>query len=733
ILRLALPSPLRRLFDYLPPQDCNESQFTAGQRLRVPFGRQIIIGVLVEITNQSDIAPNKLRRAIELLDTDPIFSLSLLNLCTWASNYYHYSLGETFHTALPAKLRQGEPAELSHEQFWVFNEDQPNPTKIRTVRQQEIINAISQHTDGLPNYLVGQLNLSKSSLNTLKKNQIIRLEKRRKSFKSTHSPLLAQPELSLNAEQKKACSAVLSEINSFHAFLLAGVTGSGKTEVYLQLMHAVICAGKQVLMLIPEINLSPQTVTRIEQRFNTRVAVLHSSVNDKDRLEAWLTAKMGVVSIIIGTRLALFTPTKQLGLIIIDEEHDASYKQQEGMRYHARDLALVRAQQENIPILLGSATPSLESLYNTKINRYQLLSLKNRAGQALLPKMQRIDVKSRPLDSGFSEPLKQAIQRTLKEGHQVLIFINRRGFAPVLLCHQCGWVSQCPRCKANMVIHQSLQEIRCHHCMHHLPLINQCPVCLDSNLKAIGLGTERAENFLSTHFPQEPIIRIDRDTMQRKESIFNFLEVIHTGKPCILIGTQMLAKGHHFPNVTLVAILDVDGGLFSADFRATERMAQIVTQVAGRAGREKYPGEVIIQSHAADHPLLVQLTDCGYFSFAETALNERKAMDFPPFSYLALLRAEAYEAQQAESFLDEAYEIAYKMIEAYKIKETELLGPAPAPMELRAGKHRFQLLIQAKKRNNLHYLIRNLLPLLSSLPLQNKIRWSLDIDPIDLF
>ncbi|WP_194165739.1 primosomal protein N', partial [Pseudomonas syringae] len=441
----------------------------------------------------------------------------------------------------------------------------------------------------------------------------------------------------------------------------------------------------------------------------------------------------GEADIIIGTRSALFTPMKNPGLIIIDEEHDGSYKQQEGLRYHARDLALVRARQENIPIVLGSATPSLESLHNAYTGRYGLLRLNQRAGGAQQPRFMRLDVKSRPLDSGISGPMQQAIGQTLAAGQQVLVFLNRRGFAPTLLCHDCGWMSGCQRCDARMTVHQRSGELRCHHCGYVERVPRQCPSCGKVDLRPVGAGTERAEERLTILFPDYPVLRVDRDSTSRKDAMNQLFTTIQRGQPCILVGTQMLAKGHHFPRVTLVSILDADGGLFSGDFRASERMAQLIVQVAGRAGRAEEPGKVIIQTHLADHPLLIQLTEQGYFAFAEQALSERRSASLPPFSHLALLRAEAHKPGQAEAFLDQACSDAEQLVAQMALGGIELLGPVPAPMERRAGRYRAQLLVQSSARAPLHKLLATWLLALEQMPSGRQVRWSLDVDPVDLY
>ncbi|MBF8778787.1 primosomal protein N' [Pseudomonas fulva] len=735
ILRLALPSPLRRLFDYRAPAGTASHSLAPGMRLRVPFGRRELIGVLIEVCDTSEVPADKLRPAVAVLDSTSPMPASLLKLCLWTAQYYQHSLGDTLNWALPTLLRQGEPAQMRQDRFWQVAPGArlDDPRMARAPRQREALRTLSQHPHGVAHALLGKLGLNKDSLDLLLAKELVAVEVRRHLPAPRHEHWLAQPELPLNDEQRAAFNAVRSAFGGFQAFLLAGVTGSGKTEVYLQLIRETLEAGKQALILIPEINLGPQTLARFEQRFNARIALLHSAVNDRERLDAWLAARDGEADIIIGTRSALFTPMKHPGLIIIDEEHDSSYKQQEGLRYHARDLALVRARQEGIPILLGSATPSLESLHNAHCGRYGLLRMNQRAGGARQPRFLRLDVKSRPLDSGISGPLQQAIGQTLAAGQQVLVFLNRRGFAPTLLCHDCGWLCECPRCDARMTVHQRSGVLRCHHCGHEERIPRQCPQCDHVDLRPVGAGTERAEERLATLFPDYPVLRVDRDSTARKDAMQQLFATIQRGQPCILVGTQMLAKGHHFPRVTLVAVLDADGGLFSGDFRASERMAQMIVQVAGRAGRAEEPGKVIVQTHLAEHPLLVQLTEQGYFAFAEQAISERRAAGLPPFSHLALLRAEAHKPGQAEGFLDEACNAAQRLLAEQGASGIELLGPVPAPMERRAGRYRAQFLLQASARAPLHRLLGAWLLELEQMPSGRQVRWSLDVDPVDLY
>lgn len=426
----------------------------------------------------------------------------------------------------------------------------------------------------------------------------------------------------INEEQAVAIATVNSNTH-FGCYLLEGVTGSGKTEVYLNLIKPILEAGKQALVLVPEIGLTPQTINRFRKRFNLTVEVIHSGLNETERLNAWLSAKEKQSGIVIGTRSALLTPFENLGIIIVDEEHDSSYKQQDSLRYHARDVAIMRAHKEDIPIVLGSATPCFETLQNALSGKYHHLILSQRAGNATPATHKVLDIKGLYLEGGLSAPLIAEMRKHLDAGNQVMLFLNRRGFSPALMCHECGWIADCKRCDAYYTYHQNSNEMRCHHCGSQRPVVNRCQGCGSTQLVTVGVGTEQLEQQLESLFPEFKTIRIDRDSTRRKGSLETALETIRNNKVQILIGTQMLAKGHHFPDVTLVALLDVDGSLFSSDFRASERLAQLFIQVAGRAGRASKPGEVLLQTHHPEHPLLQALLYKDYRHFAQTALQEK--------------------------------------------------------------------------------------------------------------
>jgi primosomal protein N' (replication factor Y) len=532
----------------------------------------------------------------------------------------------------------------------------------------------------------------------------------------------------LNSEQHQAVAAVSAQLLEFGAFLLEGVTGSGKTEVYLSLIEKVIAAGQQVLVLVPEIGLTPQLLRRLQRRIGAPMALLHSSLSETDRERGWSDARRGHARLVLGTRSAIFTPLPDLGLILVDEEHDLSLKQQEGFRYSARDLAVVRARFCNCPVVLGSATPSLESVRNALTGRYRLLKLSQRAGGAEPPRIDLLDVRSVRLQAGVSSILMRLMEEEIAAGNQVLLFLNRRGYAPILTCYDCGWVAQCRRCDARMTLHLEKQLLWCHHCGSQRRLDQHCPECGSQELKPLGQGTERLEQALEKRFPGERIVRIDRDTTRRRGSLEGLLREISEGKCSLLIGTQMLAKGHHFPDVTLAGILDVDQGLFGADYRAAERMAQLIIQVAGRAGRAEKPGRVVIQTRHPEHPLLQTLLREGYGAFARIALRERREALLPPYTYQALLRAESQQEKDPVDFLEQAARTAAEIAGP----GIELWGPVPAPMERRAGRYRAHLLLQSSERAKLQMLLSSWIPEFQSLKSARRVRWSIDVDPQEM-
>jgi primosomal protein N' (replication factor Y) len=728
IFEVAVPSPLYRSFDYRAPRASGDSPPVPGTRVLVPFGQRRVVGILLAIKQGSDLPAGKLKSVLEVLDAEPVFDFGLMQLLNWAAHYYHHPIGETLATALPVLLRKPASRPDMHIMVWTLTDagrQQSLENLARAPRQVAVLEALAEHPQGLEREA---LSVPLAILNRLQhKGWIHRVELERAREENIVNP--SDTQHTLTAQQQSAADTVQACFDSFKAFLLEGVTGSGKTEVYLRLIEPLLQTRKQVLVLVPEIGLTPQLVERFRQRFTVDIAVLHSGLNDSQRLRAWQQAASGVARLILGTRSAIFTALKNPGLIIVDEEHDTSLKQQDGFRYSARDLAVWRARQLGIPVLLGSATPSLESLYNVQQGRYQLLDLPERAGKALTPTMRLLDLRGQTMRDLLSETLLDAMDAHLKQGGQILLFLNRRGFAPVLLCHACGWVAECRRCDARMTLHQHRGELRCHHCGSQRRIDAFCPSCGSSELLGIGEGTERIEQALQERFPDITILRIDRDTTRRKGELEAALSAAETGAARILLGTQMLAKGHHFPEVTLAAILDADQGLFSTDFRASERMAQLIIQVAGRAGRADKPGEVMIQTHHPDHPLLRQLVESGYPAFAQAALAERQEALLPPYASMALLRAEATSAEHPRAFLEAAQSLA----EPCQSETLQLWGPVAAPMERRAGRYRAQLLIQASHRSELQQLLKQWIPQFEAIKDSRRVRWSIDVDPVDMF
>lgn len=730
ILQIAVPSPLRRLFDYLPNHGM-ASPPSPGIRVRVRFGGREMIGIIMAVQSSSSIAKSKLKPIIEILDDEPLLPAHLLSLCQWAASYYQHPIGDALHTLLPVLVRQGDPLHAEDTLYGLSHKSDLTPLTQRANKQLDIVKVLKLHPHGLSESEFKAMALSRSALITLiHKGFVIKQKTRVMPIAMPHHEhLLREAPFHLNSDQQQAVDQINASLNTFEPFLLDGVTGSGKTEVYLHVIERVLNDGKQALVLVPEIGLTPQIVSRFRQRFNVSVEVLHSGLTDHERLSAWVNAREGKAHIIIGTRSAVFTPLANPGIIIVDEEHDLSFKQQDGFRYHARDLSVLRARAEKIPIVLGSATPSFESLYNGQQGRYKQLHLQQRAGDAIMPTIHLLDIRSRPLQGGLSQPLIDAIKNELSKNHQVLVFLNRRGFAPTLMCHQCGWIAQCMRCDARMTLHRHPPHLHCHHCGSQKVIDKKCPSCQHEELISIGVGTEQTEALLTKLFPHYPIIRIDRDSTRRKNSFENYLTEIKKGHPCILVGTQLLAKGHHFPHVTLVGIIDMDNGLFSADFRGLEHCTQLLIQVSGRAGRATHAGQVIVQTHHADHPMMQSLINEGYAAFASHALNERKMAELPPYSHLALFRAEATQLSIAENFLS----LVKNLITEYHTDTVVALGPIPAPMIKRAGWLRSQLLLQSPSRGALQALLTPLCLQIESLPESRRVRWSIDVDPQEMF
>ncbi|MGP1871124.1 MAG: primosomal protein N' [Arsenophonus sp. ER-BJ3-MAG3] len=730
IVQVALHIPLMKTFDYQLPK--NIFFPIKGCRVVVQFGKQkkTILGIVLSHNQSSKFNYRELKTIEQVIDQESLFSDNLWSLLLWASKYYHYPIGEVLFHTLPVLLRKGEKAAFSSVWQWQITQQGkilPLNELKQAPKQQHAIKLLQQKS--IYHHEIVEYELSKNSLQTLKKKGLIQLLSVQPKIKNWNSNFyICDKKPKLNLEQLKAVEAINSKL-TFIPWLLIGITGSGKTEVYLNVIENILAQGKQTLVLVPEISLIYQTIQRFNNRFNTPIDVLHSSLNNSERLSVWLRAKKGYTSILIGTRSALFTSFSKLALIIIDEEHDNSYKQQDGWRYHARDLAVFRAKKENIPVIMGTATPSLESLYNIKKGKYHRLDLTKRPGNAKLANQYLIDLKGQSLKYLMSKPLIQRIKDHLIENNQVMLFLNQRGYSPILICHDCGWIAKCLRCNHYYTLHNYQHRLNCHLCNTKLLIPIQCFDCGSTHLLPIGLGTEQLEESINKLFPNIPVTRIDKDTTQHKGELEKQLDLVYTNGARVLIGTQMLAKGHHFPNITLVALLNVDSVLFSNDYRATERFAQLYIQVSGRAGRTGKYSEVILQTHYPEHPLLSTLLKRGYNEFALETLEERRDVSLPPHSNHIIIRSKDHNNEYAFDFLN----TFKKQIEKHHMYSSELLliGPTPAVQAKREGYFHWKLLLQHFSRHYLQKLISYILPKIIKYPESRKVKWNIDVDPTE--
>jgi primosomal protein N' (replication factor Y) (superfamily II helicase) len=725
VFNIALDVPLNRTFDYL------SGGLTArvGNRVIVPFAGRNLVGVVLEIKQTSDYPIEKLKPVSHVFDDVVFENLKLLKFC---ADYYHYPLGQALVSTLPLRLRQLKPT-VSRKAFAYSL--LPNVDLSQIPAKKVVLHRIITALRNAPMLGSSELSLISSSwkkaINELKNLGLVE-EHEVLAVKASMPSSAVEP--SLNNEQQLAIQQVLALTHTFKPWLLHGITGSGKTEVYIQILRQILQNSQaQVLVLVPEINLTPQLEARFRSRLSQYPLVtLHSNLSESERLQNWLVASTGGAKIVIGTRLSVFTPMPHLKLIVMDEEHDGSYKQQDGMRYHARDVAMVRAKQLNIPIILGSATPSLETWHNSQKGQYGLLSLKQRAVEnAALPNIFCIDSAKSHTENGLSPILVNALRERLARKEQSLLFINRRGYAPVLHCNACQWASACTRCSAKMVVHLSQKRLKCHHCGAEQKIPLQCPSCGNADIRPVGQATQRLEQTLQALLPNARIARVDRDSMRSKDALTDVLTSVHAGEIDILLGTQMLAKGHDFPNLTLVGVLDTDSALYSPDFRASEKLFAQLMQVSGRAGRAEKAGEVLIQTAFPQHALFDALRSQDYVSFANELLHERQVMQFPPTSYFALLRAEANDFAQVNQFLNLAGNLARAQLANNLKPDVMIYDPIRPQMERLKGMERGQLLLQANNRTALQRLLKAWMPQLRELPISTKIRWSLDIDPLE--
>ena len=775
LIRVALPVPLYREFDYLPSSNKSNSANTLtdtasnvaalppiGGRVQVSFGRQTLIGIVVDHidSNQSDVPLNKLKAIKQVIDTDPILDLQMLSLARWLASYYHYPLGDVLSVMLPTLIRQGKPLDMLVTHWRILpnvSEDDFHSNAHKQKQQFAMLKLHGEHGASEDTLLLE--GMERPFLKRLEENGLI--ERFLEEQAAPRPVTLAKMPLTLNEQQQQAVDKIVATAKQakYGGFLLNGVTGSGKTEVYLQAMQAILEAGKQVLVLVPEIGLTPQTRARFAARFAANILLLHSGLNVTQRLHGWEDCRQGRAQIIIGTRSSILHPFADLGLIVVDESHDQSYKQQDTLRYHAADVALYRGYQLGIPVVLGTATPSLEHLKLVQDGKLTELLLTQRAGNAKEATMQLVDARDTPTkysdspaaptqqasllpnlkgsqNTGLTDDTIVAIRETLEAGEQVLVFLNRRGYAPILLCEACGWQADCVRCEAHMTVHHSQLNtqqpsyLKCHHCDWQASIPLACPDCASVNLNAVGMGTTRLTESLHALFsnPQTskktyPIIQIDRDTTRKKDSWEDIYRRINSGNPAILVGTQMVAKGHHFPNVTLVCLPNADRGFLSPDFRSPEHTAQLIVQVAGRSGRGSKPGKVLIQTVQPENPLLRKLVRDGYQPFALELLKERKMLGLPPYTYGALIRCEAKTLQQATQVLKDAIAIMPP-------HELAILGPIDAPMKMKNSRYHSQLLLLSKQRPQLHQLLNFWWPQVLQLPSAKYLKLTLDVDPI---
>jgi len=732
-LRVALPLPLRRVFDYAPAKDLDVVR--TGVRVKVPLQKRTVVGVVCDQVAHSEVSISKLKAVTQVLDAEPVFSESVFKLLHWASTYYHHPVGEVLHTALPVALRRGGNLQPPLPRRWYITVQGGRGRAMlpeRAVIQRQVLAELADaELKGVPEAALRAHN--PRVLNALR-----RLEARGwVSSVLDDSTTVVQAhhakEQQLTSAQSESCTQVVSHLEQYAAFLLHGVTGSGKTEVYLSIAREAIARNTQVLVLVPEIALTPQLVARFSQGLAGKLVVLHSGLGGRTRHRGWWAARQGLADVVLGTRSAVFTPCLRPGLIIVDEEHDPSFKQQEGFRYHARDVAVKRAQIEKIPVVLGSATPSLETLENVRKGRYSRLLLPQRVGGAVMPDVKLVDIARTAHQNGLSTAVLDAIETRLNRGEQSIIYVNRRGFAPVVLCLKCQWRAQCLRCDAGLTLHAGSGVLRCHHCGASQPAPSLCPNCAESGLYHLGEGTQRVEAALIERFPEARVVRVDSDSMAGPGQVEEVLETIRQREADIVVGTQMLSKGHHFAAVTLVCALNTDRGLYSFDFRASERLFQQLTQVAGRAGRGTRRGTVLVQTFYPDDPAYIRLQSHDFDGFATACLAERKAAGYPPYVRFVLLRAESPRQGAPLGFLQAAQARARRWLQAEQVGNIEVMDPVPSPMERRAGRFRAQLLVSGRNHNHLHRFLEVWLAELDRLKRARTVRWSVDVDPLDLY
>ena len=691
-----------------------------GARVLVPFRNKTVVGIVWETDIAPDMDAARILSVQMAFSDEPPLPESWRDLLSFTSRYYHYPTGQAVFAALPQGLKETRAVEMPQPPlFYALNEAgrAQIPPPARFNKKAALWDALL--SGGMTMAALKQVNAQAAKLieNWAEQGWIETTE--------AAKPILRSSEFQLNADQQQASDEIQTTFGSFQPFLLYGITGSGKTEVYFDAMAKVLAQGRQVLFLLPEINLTPQLLKRVEDRFaDVPTAVLHSQMAAGKRTQDYLRAMLGQAKLVIGTRLAVFTPMDDVGLIVVDEEHDGSFKQDNELRYHARDLAVWRAKQSGCPVVLGSATPSLESWHKAQSGAYRLLQLTERAHTtAQLPQVDILNVGRLKLDNGFSPQALQLLKQNFEAGGMSLVYLNRRGFAPALFCGDCGHTFGCPNCSAKMVLHQRARQLRCHHCDHREPIPFKCPDCGNQDLTAVGHGTQRVEETLRAFLPKAAVVRVDRDSTAHKNDWADLYRRIADNEIDILVGTQMLAKGHDFARLNLVIVLNADGSLYSADFRAPERLFAELMQVSGRAGRADKPGKVLIQTQLPEHPVFAAVKAQDYAVFAENELNERQMFAMPPFGFQTAVRADAPRVADAMEFLNAAKETLVPLLPA----SVSQFGAAPMLMVRLAERERAQIFLESTSRQDLHRAVSLWVQVLQQ-NRDGKIRWSVDVD-----
>lgn len=712
IVRVAIPRPVWQVYDY--QISTSETLPVIGSRVRVPFGHSVAVGVVTSLESESEYG-SRLKPIDRVVDEEELLSSDLVRLAFWMADYYHFPIGGVIETMLPTEAIRGRKTNVEPQKRWSIQSTKETPAFKNAHRQAELWNLLKSRKS-LTDTELQELRVDKQVLSALLRKDLVQWNYVEDEY--VYKPASFEP----SVEQNTAIRSITQQLSSFGVHVLDGVTGSGKTEVYIQVIKQVLEAGKQVLVLVPEISLTPQTSETFRSRFGN-VAVLHSMKTNVQRFDVWTRIGSGEHRIVIGTRSAIFAPFKDLGLIVVDEEHDTSYKQDDSLRYSARDMAVVRANFLQIPCILGSATPSLETLHNVDRKRYSLHKLSHRPGTAEMPRFNVLDIRGHYLEAGLSPVLVAKIKQHLDADAQVLILINRRGYAKTVYCLDCGWKATCTDCDVKLTLHEIPRaELRCHQCERRYRVHESCPVCESSRIRSFGAATQQIEESIGSLFEEVPLYRVDSDSTRTGNKLEKLFRDLRATRKCILVGTQMLAKGHHLPNVTLVVVVDADSGFMSTDFRAPERVAQLIVQVAGRAGRAERRGEVWIQSVDPDNPLLQALIRDGYEGFIKSEQIERRIASMPPSTHLALLRAEGSNAEEQEQFLkDRLDEIDSPQIETF--------GPIPAPIERVSNRWRYQAALISDSRAELHKSLR---AIERHSPVRSKIRWSIDVDPLGM-